>query len=80
MNKETNKRNNSVTTDANENEKALLNLKELCAYTGWGMSKARKVVKRPSNGFTVKLGNKYFVHKKLFDEYLLRCARYDITI
>ena len=27
-------------------EKALLSLKEVCEYTGWGMTKARVVLKR----------------------------------
>lgn len=82
-------KNNKSTTTGNSSknvgitdidERLLISLKEVCKLTGWGITKARKVVKRPKNGFTVKLGNKYFVHKELFDEYLRRCAKYNITV
>lgn len=56
-------------------EKILLSLKEVCEYTGWGMTKTREIVKNPANKFTIREGNKIFVHKKLFDEYLLSCAK-----
>ena len=58
--------------------KTLLTLKELCEYTGWGMTSARKIIK--GKRFVVRLGNKIFIHKKLFDEYLENCARYNIRI
>ncbi len=61
-------------------DKALLNLKEVCDYTGWGKTKAREVLKRENSSFTVRLGNRLYVNKKLFDEYLERCAKYRIPI
>lgn len=61
-------------------DKALLNLKEVCDYTGWGKTKAREVLKRENSSFTVRLGNRLYVNKKLFDEYLERCAKYRISI
>lgn len=61
-------------------DKALLSLKEVCEYTGWGKTKAREVLKRTDSTFTVRLGNKLFVNRKLFDEFLERCAKYQIVI
>ncbi len=61
-------------------EKALLSLKEVCDYTGWGKTRAREILRRENNGFTVRMGNRLYVNKKLFDEYLEKCARNRITI
>ena len=61
-------------------DKALLNLNEVCEYTGWGKTKAREILKRDNSKFTVRLGNRLYVNKKLFDEYLERCAKYQIAI
>lgn len=61
-------------------DKALLSLNEVCDYTGWGKTKAREILKRDNSVFTVKMGNRLYVNKKLFDEYLERCAKYRIPI
>lgn len=61
-------------------EKAIMSLKEVCDYTGWGETKVRQILKNPANKFTVVLGNRLFVNKKLFDEYLEKCAKYHISI
>lgn len=61
-------------------EKVLMSLKEVCEYTGWGKTKVREILKRPTSTFTVTLGNRLYVNKKLFDEYLDRCAKYNIKI
>ena len=61
-------------------EKALLSLKEVCEYTGWKATKVREILKREDSTFTVRLGNRLYVNKKLFDEYLERCAKYQIRI
>lgn len=61
-------------------EKALLSLKELCEYTGWGETKVREILKRPDSTFTVRLGNRLYANKQLFDEYLTKCAKYQIRI
>ena len=61
-------------------EKGLLSLKEVCEYTGWGKTKAREVLKRKDSTFTVRLGTKLYVNRKLFDDYLERCARYHIAV
>lgn len=61
-------------------ERILMNLKEVCEYTGWGETKVREILKRPSSTFTVMLGNRLYVNKKLFDDYLNRCAKYHISV
>lgn len=61
-------------------DKVLLNIKEVCEYTGWGMTKTRAILKRPESKFTVRVGNRLYVNKELFDEYLVKCAKYHIDI
>lgn len=61
-------------------ERTLMSLKEVCEYTGWGETKVRALLNRPTSTFTVRYGNRLYVHKKLFDEYLDRCAKYQISI
>ena len=45
-------------------EKVLMSLKEVCEYTGWGETKVREILKRPTSKFTVILGNRLYVNKK----------------
>ena len=40
----------------------------------------KEILKRENSGFTVRDGNRLYVNKKLFDEYLERCAKYRIPI
>lgn len=61
-------------------EKALLSLKEVCEYTGWKETKVREILKSKDSTFTIRLGNRLYANKKLFDEYLDRCAKYQIKI
>lgn len=61
-------------------EKRLLDINEVCKYTGWGKTKVREIVKRDDSKFTIKLGNKYFVDKKKFDNYLDNCIKYHIPV
>ena len=61
-------------------DKALMNLKEVCEYTGWGETKVREILKRPTSTFTIILGNRLYVNKKLFEDYLNRCAKDHIPI
>jgi len=60
-------------------EKKFLTIKEICDYTGWGETKVREIVKRENN-FTIKMGNKYFIDKKKFDDFLENCMKYQIGI
>ena len=61
-------------------EKRLRDINEVCEYTGWGKTKVREIVKRDDSKFTIKLGNKYFVDKKKFDNYLDNCIKYHIPV
>ena len=61
-------------------EKRLLNIQELCEYTGWGKIKVREILKRPDSTFTIKMGNRLYADKALFDKYLDNCAKYQISI
>lgn len=61
-------------------EKILLTVKEVCEYTGWGETKVREILKRPDSSFTIRMGNRLYADKKLFDDYLARCAKYQIRI
>ena len=51
-------------------EKALLNISELCEYTGWGKTKVREILKRPDSPFTVRMGNRLYANKILLDKWL----------
>ena len=46
-------------------EKVLMSIKEVCEYTGWGSD----------SDFTIRVGNRLYVNKKLFDDYLVKCAK-----
>ena len=61
-------------------EKKLLSIKDLCEYTGWGKTKVREILKRPDSKFTVQMGNRLYADKKLFDDYIEKCAKYHIPI
>lgn len=63
-----------------EIEKGLLSLQEVCEYTGLGKTKVREILKRPDSTFTVRVGNRLYANKALLDEYLNKCARYQISI
>ncbi len=54
----------------NEN-KALLNVKELCSYLGIGQTKARELLGNPANDFTVRIGNRLYAHKQKLDLWLV---------
>lgn len=45
-------------------EKALLSMKEMCAYLSIGQTKCRELLSNPANGFTVRIGNRLYAHKK----------------
>lgn len=57
--------------------KALLNIKEFCDYLGVGETKARELLKKPRNGFAIKIGSKWYAHKQRLDAWLLElCDKY----
>lgn len=50
-------------------------IQEEVVYTGWGMTKTREILKRSDSDFTIRVGNRLYVNKKLFDDYLVKCAK-----
>lgn len=61
----------------NAMEKVLLNLQEFREYLGIGENKALELVNSPHNGFSLKIGNKWFVYKVRLDEWLANeCDKY----
>lgn len=58
-------------------ERVLLDLKSFCVYAGIGQTKARELLKMPRNGFALKIGSKWYVHKERFDAWLEKeCDKY----
>ena len=49
---------------------ALLSVKEMCAYLSIGQTKCRELLSDPANGFTVRIGNRLYAHKKHLDKWL----------
>ena len=52
----------------------------MCEYTGWGETKVREILRRPDSEFTIRMGNRLYADKRLFDDYLAKCAKYQIRI
>lgn len=52
-------------------DKALLNVKEMCDYLGIGQTKARELLANPRNKFTVRIGNRLYAHKERLDTWLI---------
>ena len=51
-------------------KKRLLSIKEVCEYIGWGKTKVREILNRPSSTFTIRMGNRLYADKKKFNVYL----------
>ena len=52
-------------------EKALLNIKEFCAYLGIGETKARELMTKTNNPYTVRIGGRLYANKVLLDKWYL---------
>ena len=52
-------------------EKALLNIKEFCAYLGIGETKARELMTKTNNPYSVSIGGRLYANKVLLDKWLL---------
>ena len=66
-----------LTNTVSIEDKALLNIKEFCDYLGIGKTKARELIKIPRNGFSIKRGSKWYIHKQRLDAWLLeQCDKY----
>ena len=48
--------------------------------TGFGEKKIRQLLNNPKSTFTIRNGNRLYAHKELFEEYLKKCAKYQLTI
>ena len=51
-------------------EKALLNVEEMMAYTGWGENTVRKELNHPRCLYVVRKGNRLYANRRLLDKYL----------
>lgn len=51
-------------------EKALLNVEEIMAYTGWGENTVRNDLNHPKCTYVVRKGNRLYANRKLLDKYL----------
>lgn len=51
-------------------EKALLNLKEVCQYLGIGQTKARELLTKTNNRFTIRIGNRLYANKIQLDKWI----------
>lgn len=51
-------------------EKALLNVSEMMAYTGWGENTVRDELNHPRCPYVVRKGNRLYANRKLLDKYL----------
>ncbi|RHO80728.1 helix-turn-helix domain-containing protein [Clostridiaceae bacterium AF42-6] len=55
-----------------ETEKKLLNLKEFCDYLGIGQTKARELMTKTDNPYTVRIGNRLYANKRMLDRWLIQ--------
>ncbi len=55
-------------------DKALLNVKEFCLYLGIGETKAREILTKTNNNFTVRIGNRLYANKMQLDKWLLNIS------
>lgn len=53
-----------------ETEKKLLNLKEFCDYLGIGQTKARELMTKMDNPYTVRIGNRLYANKRMLDRWV----------
>ena len=51
-------------------DKRLLNIKEFCRYLGIGETKAREIMTKTNNPFTVRIGNRLYANKILLDKWI----------
>ena len=64
----------------NGTDKILLSVQDIMALTGLGEKKIRQMLKNPTSTFTVRNGNRLYAHKKLFEEHIEKCAKYQLTL
>lgn len=64
----------------NFNNKGLLTIPELMEYTGLSENKIIELICSPHTDFTIKSEDELLVHKKLFDEFITKCAQERIAL
>lgn len=64
----------------NTNNKMLLTIKDIMEMTGLGEKKVRQILKSPTSTFTIRNGNRLYAHKELFEDYVKKCAKYQLTL
>ncbi len=52
------------------NEKALLTVREMMLYTGWGENTVRAELNHPACRYVVRKGNRLYANRKLLDKYI----------
>lgn len=50
--------------------KALLNVREMMLYTGWGENTVRDELNHPRCNYVVRKGNRLYANRRLLDKYL----------
>ena len=61
-------------------KRILLTIKDIMEMTGLGEKKVRQILKDPSSTFTIRNGNRLYAHKELFEDYVKKCAKYQLTL
>lgn len=51
-------------------DKKLLNVKEFCQYLGIGQTKAREMMTKTNNPYTVRLNGRLYANKNLLDKWI----------
>jgi predicted DNA-binding transcriptional regulator AlpA len=51
-------------------DKRLLNINEFCSYLGIKQTKARELMTKTNNPYTVRLGNRLYANKVLLDKWI----------
>lgn len=51
-------------------DKRLLNVKEFCTYLGIGQTKARELLTKTDNPYTVRLDGRLYANKILLDKWI----------
>ena len=70
----------SNNTQDTTQDKMLLTIQDIMEMTGLGEKKVRKILKNPTSNFTIRNGNRLYAHKKLFEDYLEKCAKFQLTL
>lgn len=63
-----------------EYENKLMTIDEFCKYVGIGKTKARELISNPCCKYVVRIGRRVYVHKELFDEELIKTAKFQLTM